>query len=420
MEVKQFNMEQFADTFEGSAADFLKQAATVKPAATQTPPATTPPAAQTTPPATTNNEPLQTNNTLNPEDDATKLLQQQQTGQEDEPETEEEKAAAAAAAAAQQAGAGKQKGGRPVEKLDDATKQFFNSLIEEKKLFGFQDGKLETKKDLQDLLDANYQHKVEAEKKEIYQSVFASMSPAMQFVAQYAGQLNSPSELLPFLQSTSSAERFSSLDENNTSHQELIVRERMRLNGDTDEVIDQEIQDLKDRAKLADKAKAYKPVVQGFYEKQAQHMVAQAQREEQEYFQMVQQNDMNIRKVLDADQFDGAKLKQQSKGVIYELLAVPREEYGGGMGIYHVIDTLFQQGKFDRLAKIALLAGDEKAFEEMMTNKIKFGVADNQIRRLNTSSRAAGPIQQDIEPEEVNRQQTLQRPSRSGFGFSTR
>lgn len=410
MEVKQFTQGQFADTFEGSALDLLKQTAAATPATA------TPSAAST--------EPLKVEKVLDPEQDATKLLQEQAAAKKTEEETEEDPNAAAtiAADAAKVAAEKAKKAGRPpVEKLDDNTVKLVKSLIDDKKLFGFQDGKIETKADLQDLLDANFNHKVETQQKEIYQQVFNSMTPAMQFIAQYAQSVSSPSELIPLLQNTSNIERFASLDENNPIHQEQIVREKMRLAGDSDDVIEQEIIDLKDRAKLADKAKMYKPALQQFYEKQVKQLAETKAKEEQDYFQQVQQNDANIRKILDADQFDGMKLKQAHKAIAYELLAVPREEYGGGMGIYHVIDTLFQQGKFDKLAKIALLAGDEKAFEELLGNKVRFAVADSTTRKLQTAARTAGPSNTDVDPDEVQQNtHTLVRPTRTGFGFSSR
>lgn len=398
MEVTQFTQGQFAATFEGSAADLLAQ------------PLTTPVALVTPTPAAAPADPLKPANTLNPEEDANALLNKS----EEEPEKKEEEVDENGKPKA------KAKPGRPaVEKLDASTQSLISGLIKDKKLFGFSDGKIETRKDIEDLLDANLNHRIESQQKEIYEGVFKAMTPAMQLVAQYASQVNSPSELLPLLQNTSSAERFAKLDEANPVHQEMIVRERMRLNGDPDDIIEQEVADLKDRAKLAEKAKAYKPVVQGFYEKQAQKLIQQQQAEEQQYFQVVQQNDQNIRKLLDADNLDGIKLKNNHKGVVYELLAIPREEYGGGVGIYSVIDNLFQKGQFDKLAKIALLAGDEKAFEEVYGTKLRMANADSTLRKLNIAGGSSGSIVADDDETEI-KTPVVQRPSRSGFGFQTR
>lgn len=407
MELKQFTQGEFANAFEGSAADFLKQ--TIPPV---TAPAV-PPTPTIVPPVPPVPDPLKPDLTLDPEKDAAGLMAEQKSQDAVEEPEEEPKSGEPA----------KPKPGRPiVEKLDDSTKTLLTGLINDKKLFGFSDGKLDTKKDVEDLLEANLSHRIEAQQKEIYDSVFKSMTPAMQMVAQYANQVDSPSDLLPLLQTTSNIERFSKLDETNPIHQEAIVREKMRLAGDTEDIIEQEIADLKDRAKLADKAKTYKPAVQQFYEREAQRLLLVKQQEEQQYMQLVQQNDQNIRKLLDGGILDGVKLKQAHKATAYELLAVPREEYGGGLGIYHVIDTLFQEGKFDRLAKIALLAGDEKAFEELISNRAKFDQADRTIRVLNTGQQSAGPtVTADDEPTPgVPTPTTLVRPTRTGFGFNNK
>lgn len=413
MEVKQFSQGQFADTFEGSAADLM--ASLPKDA---TPPTTTvtPPVIPGTPAVDPKKEevkdPLKSETTLDEGRDAAALLKGDETKGDDAPPGGTPPADDAAAKAAA-------KKGRPVEKLDDGAKKLFNTLVSEKVLFGFEDGKIETVKDVQDLLDANLTHRIEAQQKEIYEGVFQSMTPAMQMVAQYASQVTHPSELLPLLQTTSNAERFASLDPENIAHQEIIVRERMRMNGDSDAIIDQEITDLKDRNKMAEKAKAYKPVLQQFYERQTQQLLHEKQREEQEMIQQVQLNDQHIRKILDAPDMGGIKLKNNHKAAVYEMLAIPREEYGGGVGIYHIIDQLFQEGKFDRLAKIALLVADEKGFDEAYITKLRMQNADDTIRKLNTSNKAAGPTVTDDQQDQDNDQPKLRRPSRTGFGFAS-
>lgn len=413
MEVKQFTQGAFTDAFDGSAADLLSRIIPAAPAAPAAPVATLPPATAAAPTVPPVDDPLKAKPTLDEGRDANDLLNA------DEADKKEKEAAALAAQTPEEqaTAAAKAKKGRPVEKLGEPVVTLFSNLIKEKVLFGFEDGKIETVKDVQDLLDANLNHRMEAQQKEIYDGVFRSMTPAMQTVLQFAGQVTSPSELLPLLQTSSNAERFASLDPENVAHQELIVRERMRMNGDPDAVIEQEITDLKDRNKMAEKAKAYKPVLQQFYERQAQQILAEKQREEEQYFQQIQLNDQHLRKVLDAPELEGIKLKNNHKGIVYELLAIPREEYGGGVGIYSVIDRLFQEGKFDKLAKIALLVGDEKAFEEAYSTKLRLQNADNTIRKLNTGNRSAGPTvtDDDIPPEP---QPTVRRPARAGFGFS--
>lgn len=412
MEVKQFSQGQFANAFEGSAVDLI---ASLKDAPPPTPPA---PGTSPTPPVDTtkkgDEDPLKPTTTLDEGRDAAALLAGDETKTDDETPPGDGKTPAETDAAKAKA-----KAGRPVEKLDEGTKKIFSTLVSEKVLFGFEDGKIDTIKDVQDLLDANLTHRIEAQQKQIYEGVFQSMTPAMQTVLQYASQVTHPSELLPLLQTTSNAERFASLDPENPAHQEAIVRERMRMNGDSDAIIEQEITDLKDRNKIAEKAKAYKPVLQQFYERQTQQLLAEKQQEEQVFFQQVQQNEQNIRKVLDAPDMGGIKLKNNHKGIAYELLAVPKDEYGGGVGLYAVIDNLFQEGKFDKLIKLALLAGDEKAFEEVYSTKLRMQNADETIRKLNTGGRSAGPTvtsdDQDPDPEPK-----LRRPTRTGFGFTTK
>src|ERR1700760_4521559 len=129
MEVKQFTQGQFANAFEGSAAEFLKQATPAVPA---TP--ATPAAAPATPPKEESpTDPLIPNPTLDEGRDAATLLNQQPETDPDEPADPNADPAAAKAAAE---AAKKQSGRPPVKKLDATTKEFVEGLIKEKKLFG--------------------------------------------------------------------------------------------------------------------------------------------------------------------------------------------------------------------------------------------------------------------------------------------
>lgn len=336
----------------------------------------------------------------------------------EEEKTEEQKAAELTA----NAEAEKKKAGRPPAeiKLDDNTKTIVNALIKDGKLRPFQDGKIETQRDIAELLEANVSYQLDEEKKTILDKVFNSMSPALQIVAQYAQYIQNPQELLPIINSTSNHEKFKALDDNNPAHHEMIVRERLRLNGDSDEVIEQEITELKDSAKLAAKAKTYKPVVEQYYARETKKLMDAEAAKEREYEQIIQRNHEEIVKVLGAPKLDGMQLKQQHKSLAYELLAEPREEYGGGVGIYAVIDKLFAEGKFTTLTKLALLAADESAFDSVYSTKVKLNESDRVGRILQTASTTGGPITTDEEIIKQQQEAGLQRPTRTGFGFDKR
>lgn len=408
-EIRQFTQGDFSQAFEGSAMDLLKVPVaprTQTPATPATPTTPTTVIVATPSPSTDQDASDLLTNQIGPKDVVQKS--------EEEIEAEAQKAELEAKAATD----AKSKGRPPVVRLDESAQKLFNKLIADKHIFGFQDGKIETEKDIQDLLDANINHKVEAIRNEAIQGAIQSLNPAMQAVLNYAQYVEDPSEILPFLTANSNVKQIGTLDETKPLDQERIVRERMKLNGDSEDLIAAEIQDLKDRGKLEERAKTYKPHLTQYYERQAQQLLQQRQQEEQTYIATVQKNEQSIRGILDAPDFEGVKLKAAHKGVVYELLAVPREQYGGGVGIYAVIDKLFMDGKFDKLAKVALLLGDEKGFEDVFSTKAKMAASDRTIRALNTADRAGGPLVTDNnEPDPPKN--VLPRPTRNSFGFGT-
>lgn len=331
---------------------------------------------------------------------------------------EKREQAEAAAKVVEEANKAKGKGGRPAEvKLDDTTKTIFTELITEGKLFGFKDGRIESKKDVVELIEANIQSKIDAEKTDLLDKVYASQTPAMQFIMNHASKVQSPQELIPLLTSISNIEKIESLDESKPVDQERIVRLKMKLAGDSDELIESEIQDLKDSAKLEAKAKYYKPALSKHYQTETQKIIQVQQEEDRKLEAMFQENHKNIVKVLESPNIEGLEFKQKDKGIIYELLAVPRDQYDGGVGIYKVIDNLFMKGDFATLSQVALLLGDKKAFDASYTNKTKMLAANTTARILQTTTRTGGAIHDDGEPEPAQQKQTVQRPSRNGFSL---
>jgi hypothetical protein len=403
MEIKNFTMGDFSNTFGGKPVEDML--ADLQKDTTNTTPIITP--TQTAPIT------VDSNKDLTPE----QILENLKNPANQPAETEEQKRVREEAeAVAAQTNPPKKTTKVPEVKLDDTTKTIVADLIKDGKLFGFEDGKIETKADLIELLEANKKAGLEEKEEDVFQRVFQSQTPAMQFLMTHAARVQNPQELLPLLTSTSNIEKVESLDESKPADQERIVRLKMKLAGDPDDVIDSEIQDLKDRAKLEEKAKVYKPVISQYYQRETQKIVAQKQEEDRQMQQTFDNNRRAIISTLEAKELDGLELKRNQKGLVWEMLAEPREEYDGGVGIYKVIDDLFMKGDFKKLSKLALLAADEKEFDSVYSTKLRMQNADSVARKLQTTNRSAGPTQDDTDDD--NKQRVIQRPVNKTGSFS--
>ena len=304
--------------------------------------------------------------------------------------------------------------GRPSEKLSEQTKADILALIEEGKLDGFDDGKYETKKDLQDLLDAN-REKWETESYTRVKGEFLnSLNPGMQFVAKYAENVTHPSELIPFLTAIDNHSYVQELDPENVSHQEQIIREVNAIKGIPDAETEDDIADLKDRNKLADRAKALKPQLDNYTKQQIialqQQQALQLQQEQEFWINRKKELKTTL---LDAPQVDGLKLKQEHKELA--MVALSEKTKSGDLYIYSIIDNLLEKKDFETLAQIAILGMDKKAYKNYIQSQQKAEDAQATIRALKTRDKGTN-TSLSSQSEEAPASGTLKRPVINSLG----
>lgn len=238
-----------------------------------------------------------------------------------------------------------------------------------------------TPEEFDEVLDIQINYKVEEAKKNLEQSWLQSKSPAWQAVAKYAEMVDDPVEILPFIQGIRNYDSVSQLNENEIDEAERIVRIRLEQRGDTEELIDQQVEALKTTDKLVSTAKAYKPILLQEEQRNLQALMLRKQQEEQQYFSMVQEIEEKARKTLETPLFGKAKLKNEELQNVYDLIAYPTQETEG-YGIYAEIDKLFDSRDFNTLAQIALLLKHKESFYNYITNNAVNATAANLQRKL--------------------------------------
>lgn len=303
----------------------------------------------------------------------------------------------------------KKKPGRPAEKAKiPANFADLVAIAEEKGLIkGWDDGKYETVDDVLELLQANDQEKVKIYEEEAKKQFFGSMTPAMQTVAQYAQHIQNPAELIPFLEAMDNVAYSYELDADNADHHEAIVSNMLSIQGLSNDAIESEIKDLKERDKLADRAKALKPTLDRYNEQQVAIMAQQKQKEyQQEQAKWKKYQETVFEKVVKSPTVGGLKLKKQDRDLAYAALAhaVPNR----GLGIYTIIDSLIENGDFDTLTELALLGTNKKNYYDYIGTSIKAEVAEETQRKLRTSvsSTPSAPDAPAFNPNKISRQQS--------------
>lgn len=216
-----------------------------------------------------------------------------------------------------------------------------------------------TPEEFDEVIDIQVSHRLEKEMKTLETTWLKSKSPAWQAVARYAELVDNPGDVIPFLEGVKAIESVANLNEEEIDGAEKIVRARMAQKGESDDIIDEQIELLKTTDKLVSTAKKYKPLILNDEREYLGRMKKEREQEEQQYQALVSNIRTKAIEAIEAPIFGKQKLKQEEKAIIYDLIGQPDPE-SRGYKIYTFIDNLFAKGDFDTLKQIALIAGGKK------------------------------------------------------------
>jgi hypothetical protein len=254
-----------------------------------------------------------------------------------------------------------------------------------------------TPEEFDEVIDIQVNYQLEQKKKELEQSWYATKSPAWKAVAKYAEMTDNPADILPFLQGVRTIDSVAEIDETQPEGAEAIVRARLEQRGEPKDVIDDQIEVLKNSDKLLTTAQKYKPLILQQEKAQLTQMVQQQEAQEAEYRQLVENIRDGAIKAIEAPLFGKSKLSREEKAAVYELIAVPNEE-SQGYQIYQEIDSLFEKGDFETLTMLSLLLKKKDAFiGHISTSAANSTAAELQkkirIADTNRSSGGSGDVE---------------------------
>ena len=297
-------------------------------------------------------------------------------------------------------------------KLDDSTKNAISKLIETGEIEGFEDGKIETISDFQELIRANKEEWREKTYQEVEKTFYENKSPIWQAILQYAEDNKNPKDVLDLLSEVNNYQEITNISLDTPENQEYVISSALALQGLTPEIIKAEIEDLKDRNKLEERAKILKPALEKYNQEVIEQRLQEKALEDQQS-QIFWQNHINnvVKEILEPVDIDGIKIKKEDRQLIAQnLIPDPRT---GGLPIFNLINNLLEQGDFKTLAQITLMANDKKKFNNYYSNKVSSTITTDLQRKLRTSKTS-----ESTSPIEDSRQQTGLK--RSPFNNNTR
>lgn len=261
----------------------------------------------------------------------------------------------------------------------------------------------QTPEEFDEVIDIQVNYKLAEERKELEKKIYSSKSPAWQAVLKYAEMTDDPAEVLPFIQGVRNIQSVAEIDETTPEGAEQIVRTRLLQRGEGDDVIAEQIDALKGADKLISTAAKYKPVILNEEKQNLQALTKQREDEEKSYQALVTDIRKNAITAIETPLFGKAKLKQDEKAAIYDLIAEP-DEQTKGYGIYSVIDNLFEKRDFETLRQVALLLTKRESFVGYISTAAADKTSEGLQKKLRVSTEGRGSSTNDDPSNEGTRQ----------------
>ena len=274
-----------------------------------------------------------------------------------------------------------------------------------------------TPEEFDEFYELQLNHQLEQKAKDLEQTWYSTKTPAWKAVAQYAEVVDDPKELIPFIQGVQNIQTIGGIDPKTIEGAEQIIRHKMALSGDTQEVIDEQVEALKTTNKLITAAERTKPILVAQETQRLQQMQAQKDQQERQYAIMVETNQRKAIEAIEAPLFGKQKLQREEKAIVYDLIGQPNPEQGG-YAIYSAIDELFDKQDFQTLRDVALLLKNKDKFLSYAGQGVAAQTSANLQRTLRVAGqRSSGGDQDAIADNRQQQRQPQQRqPIESSFG----
>jgi hypothetical protein len=327
----------------------------------------------------------------------------------------------------EEAAAGKT--GRP--KTDkSALIELTKKMIADKKLIPFKNEKGEeenidnyTIKDIEELMEANFEEKERKLRQEIPGEFFNNLPREMQAAHKYLA--DGGQDMKGLFRALAQVEEVRQMDPTDENDQEGIVRAYLTATGFADaEDIETEIDALKDRGELENKATKFKPKLDAMQQEiVAQKMHQQESMRKQQEAQAKMYMD-NVYEALSPGELNGLKLDKKTQSSLYAGLVQP--EYPSISGkrtnlLGHLLEKYqWVEPRHDLIAEALWLLSDPDGYRSKVKEGGKKEATEKTVRMLKTeeaSKTGSSSGEDDDTNHSREKKQTLSRPQQVGGFF---
>lgn len=296
------------------------------------------------------------------------------------------------------------------------------ALVKKGKLIPFDDDKpLEeyTTKDLEELLDANFQEKEQKIRQQVPAEFFESLPEELKVAAKYVA--DGGQDMKGLFRALAQAEEVMSMDPTDPNNHEGIVRQFLTTTGfGTAEEIDEEINGLRDRDELEKKAGQFKPKLDKMQEAVISQKLAEQEQRQAKQAAAAKAYVGSVYKTLEPGELNGVKVDRKTQELLYAGLVQPRYPSISGKPtnlLGHLLEKYqYVEPRHDLIAEALWLLADPDSYKNRLMEKGKNAQVEKTVRTLRTEESNRTPGSTIVEKEET----TKKRIPRSNPNFFKR
>ena len=308
------------------------------------------------------------------------------------------------------------KGRKSINGISDV----FSKLINDKKIFGFDDDKdLDdySAKDWAELIEVNLEEKANEVRRETPKQFFQSLPEELQIAAKYVA--DGGKDLKALFSTLSQVETSKSLDVKKTNDQEQIISQYLGATGyGTQEEIQEEIEIWKDLGKLEQQANKFKPKLDKMQEKVVAQKLQEQELKKKQQEQASKAYMKNVYDTLKDGKLGELKVDRKTQAMLYNGLVQPNYPSVSGRNtnlLGHLLEKYqFVEPNYSLISEALWLLQDPVSYKAKIMDKGAQKSVEKTVRKLKTEQTNAGGTSLGVdraEAENKNSKRKLARPT---------
>ncbi|NCD00103.1 MAG: hypothetical protein EOL95_10435 [Bacteroidia bacterium] len=253
-----------------------------------------------------------------------------------------------------------------------------------------------TEKDWDELFQANMEDKTKELKEQTEKEFFEALPDELKYAATYVA--NGGNDIKGLLRALSETQEMKSLDINNPSHQEHIVRNYLyakNFGEGNRELIEEQIEEWTEAGTLTKKASQFKPILDQMQEEIVQSKIKQQENFKKEQLARKEAYLDNVKNTLSVGELNGIKIDKKRQNMLWDEMTTVKYQSitGKPTNLLGKLLEDYQFGekpRYDLIAEAMWLLADPDDYKAKIKQQTENKVIEETARKLKTEESRKG------------------------------